>query len=191
MTKKEFLIKLRRKLWRLPKQEREEQLAFYGEMIDDRIEEGLTEEEAVESVGKVDEIACQVKTENTDEQPTKKKRSGAGIALIVIGSPIWIALLVSIVAVLFSLYVCAWAVLVCLWSSVIVFIGGALFVFVSGIVFLCTHRGVFGIALIGGAFVLISFAIASFFLCKWLTKRACVWTKRIFVRTKDSRKGVA
>ena len=50
MTKKEFLARLRRGLAQLPPEEREERLAFYSEMIDDRMEEGLSEQEAVASL---------------------------------------------------------------------------------------------------------------------------------------------
>ena len=47
MNKQEFLSQLRKGLAGLPQNDIEERLAFYGEMIDDRIEEGLSEEEAV------------------------------------------------------------------------------------------------------------------------------------------------
>ena len=50
MCKKEFLDKLSKELAHLSKSEREERLAFYSEMIDDRIEEGLDEADAVASV---------------------------------------------------------------------------------------------------------------------------------------------
>ena len=60
MTKKEFLDALRKRLRGMPKQDVEERLAFYSEMIDDRIEEGCTEEEAVAQLGPVEEIASQI-----------------------------------------------------------------------------------------------------------------------------------
>ena len=45
MNKQEFLAELRRGLSGLPRDDIEERLSFYGEMLDDRIEEGLSEEE--------------------------------------------------------------------------------------------------------------------------------------------------
>ena len=60
MDKKEFMSELKEKLCGLPKKELEERLSFYGEMIDDRIEEGLSEEEAVNATGGADEVAGQV-----------------------------------------------------------------------------------------------------------------------------------
>ena len=46
MNKQEFLKNLRVSLSNLPQEEIEERIIFYSEMIDDRIEEGLSEEEA-------------------------------------------------------------------------------------------------------------------------------------------------
>ena len=46
MRKAEFLRELEKRLQGLPKDEIDSRLAFYSEMIDDRIEDGKTEEEA-------------------------------------------------------------------------------------------------------------------------------------------------
>ena len=47
MTKEGFLAQLRQQLWALPEADRQNSLDYYAEMIDDRMEEGLSEEEAV------------------------------------------------------------------------------------------------------------------------------------------------
>ena len=47
MTKQAFLAALGERLVGLPQKDIEERLTFYSEMIDDRMEEGLSEEEAV------------------------------------------------------------------------------------------------------------------------------------------------
>ena len=47
MTKQEFLNQLRMGISGLPQEDISERLTFYREMIDDRMEEGLSEEEAV------------------------------------------------------------------------------------------------------------------------------------------------
>ena len=56
MNKEEFLNALRSALAGLPQEDIEERLAFYSESIDDRVEDGLTEEEAVEAIGTVAEV---------------------------------------------------------------------------------------------------------------------------------------
>ena len=63
MTKHEFLVDLGLGLSCLPQEDAEERLSFYSEMIDDRIEEGLSEEEAVAAIGTVDEVAAGIKAE--------------------------------------------------------------------------------------------------------------------------------
>ena len=63
MSKQEFLAQLRKSLSGLPQEDIEERLTFYSEMIEDHIEEGRPEEEAVSAVGSVDEIAAQAVAE--------------------------------------------------------------------------------------------------------------------------------
>ena len=60
MNKQEFLTELKKALSPLSKADLEERLSFYSEMIDDRMEEGLSEEEAVAAIGSPDEIAAQI-----------------------------------------------------------------------------------------------------------------------------------
>lgn len=47
MNKQEFFVQLCRSLSGLPQTDIEERLTFYGEMLDERIEDVLSEEEAV------------------------------------------------------------------------------------------------------------------------------------------------
>lgn len=51
MTKQEFLTQLEENLLGLPQNEIEERIIFYSEMIDDKIEEGYSEEDAVSKTG--------------------------------------------------------------------------------------------------------------------------------------------
>ena len=74
MTKKKFLESLGAELSRLPKREIEECLAFYGEMIDDRMEEGLSEAEAVMAVGDVKKIAKEKLGEEFEENLSKTEK---------------------------------------------------------------------------------------------------------------------
>ena len=63
MNKQEFLSALRNTLSALPQKDIEERITFYGEMIDDRMEEGINEEDAVAEIGTVDEIKTQIGAE--------------------------------------------------------------------------------------------------------------------------------
>lgn len=51
MTKEQFLRAVRERLTGLPQSDIDRSLDFYSEMIDDRIDEGLSEEEAVAAMG--------------------------------------------------------------------------------------------------------------------------------------------
>ena len=63
MTKLRFLLLLQDRLSGLPQDDVEERLNFYSEMIDDRIEDGLSGEEAVAEIGLVEEIVAQIKAD--------------------------------------------------------------------------------------------------------------------------------
>ena len=56
MSKQEFLTQLRKALSGLPQNDIEERIEFYSEMIEDRIDEGLSEGEAIAAVGTVEEL---------------------------------------------------------------------------------------------------------------------------------------
>ena len=60
MTKVNFILELNERLVGLPRFEVEEHIGFYVEMIEDRMEDGMTEEEAVAAAGSIDDIAEEI-----------------------------------------------------------------------------------------------------------------------------------
>ena len=78
MSKNEFLYKLKKKLRGVPKNELEERLNFYSEMIDDRIDEGFSEHEAVARIGTVEDVANQILREYPSLIDENKKIVGGG-----------------------------------------------------------------------------------------------------------------
>ena len=58
-----FIHQLKKKLANLPEKERKKSLAFYSEMIDDAMEDGMSEAEAVKSLGDVNDIARDILSE--------------------------------------------------------------------------------------------------------------------------------
>ena len=116
MNKNEYIKGLGARLQRCPKAERERFLAYYSEMIDDRIEEGFTEEAACESLGSVNDIAAQIMEEIDKEAPiSEKKIHILPIVLLILGFPLWFPLLIAVFAVLLSLFICLWCVVGSLW----------------------------------------------------------------------------
>ena len=73
MKKNEFLLELKERLVGLPETDMKQSLDYYTEMIDDRMEDGLSEEEAVAAIGDLDEIVRQILTETPHPPATVKK----------------------------------------------------------------------------------------------------------------------
>ena len=196
MTKLKFLLLLNERLSHLPSKEVEERLAFYSEMIEDRMEEGLSEEEAVSEVGSIDDIAAQIIAEvaprndgtKEEEKPKaeevqkktelpKRRMKAWEITLLVLGSPLWISLLAAAVAVIISLYVSIWSVIISLWAIFASFVGTAVGATVAGTCFVVLGNTLSGVAMIGAGLALAGLAIFSLFGCKAATKGAAVFTK--------------
>ncbi|MDD4292095.1 MAG: DUF1700 domain-containing protein [Clostridia bacterium] len=183
-------MELKEGLSGLPQDESEERLAFYSEMIDDRMEEGLSEEDAVGGIGAVDTIVSQIVadiplTKLLKQRIMSKKRLSAWkIVLIVLGSPVWLSLLIAVFAVILALYVSIWAVIIALWAVFVSFASCALgSVAVAVIEF--AHGGVHtGIAAIGAGVVCAGLSIFMFCGCKLATKGALLLTKKITLNIK-------
>ena len=132
MYKEEFLTGLRNALAGLPQNEVNERIAFYGEMIDDHIEEGASESDAVAAIGSVEEIASQIIADipitKIVKERIKPKRSLRAweIILIILGFPLWFPLLAAAFAVLLSLYIVLWSLIISLWAVEISLWAGAL-----------------------------------------------------------------
>ena len=140
MTKLQFLLSLREKLKNLPNNEIEERLNFYSEMIEDRVEEGLSEEEAVLQIGSTDNIAAQIIGESsTKNKKDKDKRSLKvwELILIIIGSPVWLSLLIAAFAVVLALYIVIWALIISLWAVFVSLVACAFAGIAAGILFMC------------------------------------------------------
>lgn len=190
MTKSEFLAALRKALYGLPQEDVEERVAFYAEMIDDSVEEGASEEEAVAAIGSVEEIAAQIVADTPLTRLVSvkihRRLSALEIVLLVLGSPIWLALLISAFAVALSLYVVLWSVVVSLWSVFVALIASALGVLAGGVVFLCCGHSFSGLACIAAALVCGGLSIFAFFGCKAATKGAAWLTKQSVVAIKKA-----
>ena len=200
MNKQEFLDKLRAGLSGLPRQDVEERLAFYAEMIDDRTEDGLSEAEAVAAVGTVEEIVAQVLAETpfaklaVERVKPKHRLEGWEIVLLVVGSPLWLSLVIAAVSVIFSLYAVLWSLIVALWSLFGAFVGGAFGGLLGGIVLALAVNPPAGLALIAAGLVLAGLSILLFIGCKaatagivWLTKRILLGMKNALLKKEEIR----
>ena len=191
MTKLQFLLALNDRLSCLPRNEAEERLNFYSEMIEDRMEEGLSEADAVAAVGSVDEIANQIisdtpltKIVKVNLKPQRKVKAWE-IVLLALGSPVWFSLLIAAFAVLLALYVSFWAVIISLWAVFGAVVGCGICGIVAGIGCVMIGSGPTGMALISAGVVCIGLSILLFYGCKTITKASLLLVKKIALWIKN------
>ena len=196
MTKLEFICLLHDKLDGLPQQEIEERLSFYAEMIDDRIEEGFSEQEAVSDIGSIDDIATQIIADipllSIVKDNIKKKKSGLGagtVVLLALGSPIWLSLVIAAFSVILALYVSLWSVIISLWSVFASLAACSLGGILSTVAFAITGNIHTLVAMVGASLICAGLAIFVFFGCRaatkgvlLLTKKTAIGIKNIFIR---------
>ena len=130
MKKSEYLDQLRKALIENEIPNTDQMIDFYEEMIDDRMEEGMTEEAAVLAMEDIDSVVSQAKmdmpitslvTAKVKESHDRAKEKGNGvlwIILAVLGFPVWFPLLTAFFVVLVALFAAMWAVVISLFAAV-------------------------------------------------------------------------
>lgn len=191
MTKKEFLNELAKGIAGIPNEDITRSLEFYSEMIDDRMEEGKSEEEAVAEIGTVKDAVSQILaeipiTKLIKEKVKKKRKLGTlEIVLLILGAPIWLSLLVAVFAVILSVYISVWAVIISLWAVFTSLGACTLGGIAAGVIFVCTDNLFSGLAMLAASLILAGFTIFCFFGCKIATKSILILTKKIVVAIKN------
>lgn len=200
MNKQQFLDQLKKSLGNLPDSDINKSLDYYSEMIDDRVEDGLSEEEAVVEMGDVGQIASQIISEIPlskiikEKALPKRKLSVLEIVLLILGAPIWVSLLAAAVVVLISAYIVIWSLVVSLWAVEIAIIATAFSGIVAPIVFVCRGYVLSGLALFGIGLFCIGLSIVVLFGCKAatkgtvaLTRKIILWIKMLFVKKEGAK----
>ena len=190
MTKYAFLAKLGNALSGLPAADVEERLAFYGEMIDDRIEEGLSEETAVAAVGSIEEIVnetlADIPLAKLVKERVKPKRALRGweVALIVIGFPLWFPLVLSALIVLLSLYVVFWSLVIAFWAVDLSLAGCAIGGIGAAVMYAIQGFGFSAMGAIGIGLASAGLSVLFFFLCVAASKGAAIVGKKMWLGIK-------
>ena len=190
MSKQEFLVQLRKGLSGLPQEDIEERLTFYSEMIDDRMEEGLSELEAVSAIGTVDAIITQILSDTPLTKLVKEKAKPKRtvkpweFVLLILGSPIWLSLLIAAFAIILATYIVVWSVVITLWSIEASFAACTLGGIVSAAVFSFQGNEFTGLAMLSAGVICAGLSIFMFFGCKAATKGILLLTKKMALRIK-------
>lgn len=199
MTKYEFLAELEKKLSALPKKDRDRSLEYYAEMIDEQVENGVPEDEAVSHFGSTDEIAAQILGDTTQAKEGNKKIKLKRrpyvweVILLALGSPIWLALAISLLSAALSLYVVLWSLVVSAWAVFGALCGAALGGITGGIAVITIGKLSIGMVLIGAALVCAGLAIFAFIGSLaatkgvvWITKTVVKLIKKCFRRREEA-----
>lgn len=195
MNKSEFLVALRKKLNGVPEEDINKSLDFYAEMIDDRVEDGMSEEEAVEALGSMEEIINQILSEVSLPKLVKEKVRPKQtlkvweIVLLVLGAPVWVPLVFSLCCVGVSAYLTVWVMIISLYAlDLSVALSGFALVAMAFAALVQGNFAVFGM-IFGCGLMAVGLSILLFFgfnlVTKgilWLSKKILIGIKGLFIR---------
>lgn len=198
MTKADFLQLLERALMQLPEEERRRNLEYYSELLDDMMEEGMTETEATAKLGSPGQIAQSILQEMplgklvTTRMKPKSGWTPLAIILAVGGSPVWVPLLLACMAVVLALFVSIWALGA---AAVAVVVGLAVAVVAAPVIAIraAVLTVPLGLLLLGAGLVLLGLCVLGGLmaveLCKLLWQLT-VWLahkiKSLFIRKEEN-----
>lgn len=192
MNKREFLNALESRLSGLPEDDARHWLDYYAEMIDDRVEDGMSEEAAVSDLGGIDSVVSSIISETPITRligaklEKKSGLTGWHIALIVLGAPLWFPLLIALLSVIFAVFVALFSLIFAAFSIVVSFAATSVGCLVGGVSALISGGFARAAALIGAALVFAGLTvlccIAAIAFSKWIFK--LVKSFVLFIKTR-------
>ncbi len=191
MKKDEFIARLRKNLSGLPKDEREDRVSFYSEMIDDKLADGYPEEEVIEDLGTPEEVAKEVigdtPLRTIIKERVKPKRSLRGweVVLLVLGFPLWFPLVLTVFILFLSGFIVVWSLMIALLAVDLALVVGGIGSIVIGIMTI-QSKGMTSAAFIAGAGMAVTGLGIIFILStKGILKGLGKLTKKMLVGTKN------
>ena len=185
MTKLAFLSELRDRLSGLPGEDIGRSMDFYSEMIDDRMEEGLSEEEAVQAIGSLDDVVAQILMETSlpklVKAKVKRRRSPKvwEIILLILGSPIWLPLCITALALFLVFYLLIWVLVLVLYVVDLSVAASGLSGLLGAAVQAFSGRLAQGAFLFGSGLVCVGLAVLLFFACNAVAKGVLILSRKM------------
>ena len=176
MNKEEFIASLRNALSGLGEEEVQKSVDFYTEMIEDAVENGEDEQEVINRLGSVNEIARKIINETPLSKVVKEKvktreLSTTAIILIIVLSPIWFSVGVAVLSAMAGVYAALWSLVAGLFAVFAAFALTGLALLVSS-PFLIASVPIKAMLSFGVALFMIGMAVFLFYLsvlcAKWL-----------------------
>lgn len=126
MNKAEFLQTLDRRLKTLGESDRKRRVNYFAEIIEDRMEEGISEEAAVADLESLDDIVEGILNEQEEAESlaalspkTRRFPLWLTVLLLILGSPVWLPLLLTVISVATTLYLCLWILVACVYLTAV------------------------------------------------------------------------
>ena len=175
MDKHDFLLALEARLEGLPEADRQASLDFYSEMLDDLVEGGMTEREAVATLGSPEAISEEILLEMplpklVKAKMKKRRLSGLEITLLAVGFPIWLPILVSLFSVVFAIYVSLWAAVISLYAANVAMAACAPTGILAAVALFASGKPTAALLFLGAALALAGLSILWFLLCNLTAK---------------------
>ena len=171
MNKEEFLAAIAQRHRGLPREDIEASLAYYREMIDERVEDGMSEDEAVAAMGTPQEAAARILEETPLPKLVKARLKPPRtlqvweIVLLVLGSPVWLPLVLVLFVLILILYLVMWILVLTLYVLEFSFgLSGVAAVIGSSVTILAGHA-VAGIFAAGAGLIMAGLALLLFPAC--------------------------
>lgn len=186
MRKEDYLRRLRDLLACLPAEQLEESVSFLEEAIDDRIESGMSEEDAVAAMGSPGSVAEAI----LDDLPvvpraiakTKRKSNVLLWVLVVLGSPLWVVLALAFAAVFVVVYLCIWILALCVWIVAAALVGAGLTLLVIAISGLLVGLVPFAVAMSGVALGFLGVGLltgaAAWAVSRQIARLSALWVRK-------------
>ena len=191
MSKEDFTFYLRKRLVLLPQEDIEDRIAFYTEMIDHRMGNGMSEEEAVASLGPIEDIAEHIMSEiplsTLVMRQVKPERSAKGwqIALIILGFPLWFPLIITAVILVVTFYMTVWIIQAAFYV-VDLAIAIVAIATIPLAIYLFIHANIpGGLFAIGAGFIIFGVVLIIFALCNGITRLLIKLTGRLLYHIKS------
>ena len=189
MNKAQFMKQLEQNLAQLPWEEIRKRIDYYEEMIDDRMEEGMTEAEAVAAMGDPAEIARQILGEmpvGTLVKTRMRPRNGwtvTAIVLVILGAPLWLPLLITAVCLVGSLLLAAVCVVIAFYAVVFGLGLGGIAAFFYSFVLMGEGLG-FGLFAMGAGMLLAGLSCLGILAAFLVTRGAIVGSRWLYGKLK-------
>lgn len=169
MTKNEFLRMLKGRISHLPKAERRKILQYYTEMISERMDDGMSEQEAIAALGDMDELFGDLPAPSKAPKPKSRLR-GWQIAMLIVGAPVWVPLMIAMLSLLLAFYIVIWSLVISFYAVFAALAVSGLAVIYTGIASILSGDSQYFFSLMGAGFALSGFALLWLIPCNLFAK---------------------